>query len=402
MKKFSKGLFVGVLTVILAVSFPFTAYADPDTPPTGDVAIEGDLSIVIINKTDGEYTGNINVSLTCIASERQFSFDLGLSNVLLEIPYERTITANTTYTVAFRFDRAGYVILDKRNLPVNRLHITASGYEAVWVLRDVNAVISGDTGADIGQVEADIPTDLEDVYIEAHRLWNRFLTLAITMANDNDNRLIFNAYHMHHVTMSQNFERFTHRTADDFIAMSLFERFLWDSTYVRIVDMLHMGEFDTFFGSAENYRSRAIGQIAINIGRTCQETAAAYEELMMWQYDYIRANSTVFNFITGVNHRDSMRGETGEPFSFDPIEISEERAADEDRIIQSEIQEFLDELPVPLGADDVEYEANIWDRTIARLSANWFTILLLIVVFGGLVGVIVYRKHNEIKEVGED
>jgi len=126
------------------------------------------------------------------------------------------------------------------------------------VLRDVSAVISGGSGADVWQVETEIPADLDDIYIEAYRLWNRFLTLAVAMANDNDNRLIFNAYHMHHVTMSQNFERFTHSTADDFIAMGLFERFLWDSTYVRIVDMLHMGEFDTFFGSAENYRSMNI------------------------------------------------------------------------------------------------------------------------------------------------
>jgi len=401
MKKFSKGLFVGVLTAILAASFSFTAYADPDMPPTGDVAVEGDLRIVIIDETGGEYIGNIHVSLTCIASERQYSFDLDVSNVLLEVPYERTITANTTYTVDFRFDKTGFVIVDQStNLPVNRLHMTASGYEAVWVLRDVTSVLGG---GGTWQSQIDVPNSLDsEVYIEAYRLWNRFLTLAIAMANDNDNRLIFNSYHMHHVPMSQNFERFTHGTADDFIAMSLFERFLWDSTYIRIVDMLHMGEYNTFFGSPENYRSRAIRQIVINIGRTCQDTAAAYEELMMWQYDYIRTNSTVFNFITGVNHRDSMGGEIGAPFSFDPIEISEERAADEDRIMQREIQEFLDELPVPLGADDMEQDASIWDRTIARLSANWFTILLLIVVFGGLVGVIVYRKRNEIKEVGED
>jgi len=401
MKRFSKIILVGILFALLTASFSLSAYAEPDTPPVGDVLVVGDLSVVIIDKTGGEYMGNIHVSLTCIASERQYSFDLGSSNLLLEIPYERTITANTTYTVAFRFDRAGYVILDQRtNLPINRLHITASGYDAVWVLRDVNTVISDGTGADVVQVET--PVDLGEIYIEAFRLWNRFLTLALEFATNPENDFFFLTYRAHLNTHGDRFERFTHGEFADFEAMTYFERFLWSETYLRIVNNLHQAEWDIFFGSANNYREFTIRPALNPLSRRCQETAAAYEELMMWQYDYIRANSTVFNFITGVNHRDSMRGETGEPFSFDPIEISETRTADEDRIIQSEIQEFLDELPMPLSAYEAEYDASIWDRTIAKLSANWFTILLLIVVFGGLVGVIVYRKHNEIKEVGED
>ena len=110
---------------------------------------------------------------------------------------------------------------------------------------------------------------------------------------------------------------------------------------MRLVENLHQGAVDAFFGSTNVFLNTTVGAQITAISRQCEDTAAAYEALMLWQYDYIHAASTVFNFIVGANHRDI----TGT--DFDTIAAGAEWAAAEQALVEQELQEIADEVNEP-------------------------------------------------------
>jgi len=179
-------------------------------------------------------------------------------------------------------------------------------------------------------------------YAEGQRLWEEFYELATAMAyaiaNSNDTDVFFMTFRAWVDMHGEWFEQFTSGEFADFEALSYFERFLWTDTYLRMVEAMYNS---TYIETADRFRQFTIGAQTTAINRQCEETAAAYEALMMWQYDYLMASHTVFNFITGVNHRDSIGAD------FDPIAASAERDAAEQALIEQELQEIADEIDEP-------------------------------------------------------
>jgi len=176
------------------------------------------------------------------------------------------------------------------------------------------------------------------VYAEGQRLWEEFYELASAMEADSVGNVFWLGFRAHIARYGGWFEQYTNGEFADYEAMSYFERFLWTDTYLRMVQAMYNS---TFIETADSFRQLTIGAQITNINRLCEDTAAAYEALMMWQYDYLMASHTVFNFITGVNHRDSMGAD------FDPIARAEEKAAAERALIEQELQEIADEINEP-------------------------------------------------------
>ena len=188
---------------------------------------------------------------------------------------------------------------------------------------------------------ADVATPPEvdpAVYAEEQRLWEEFYELATAMSADPSNDFFFNIFRAWESRNAERYEEFGHGDASEFIDMSDFEQFLWVDTYLRLVENLHQGAFDAFFGSTTVFLNTTVGAQITAISRQCEDTAAAYEALMLWQYDYIHATSTVFNFVVGANHRDI----TGT--DFDPTAAGAEWAAAEQALVEQELQEIADEI----------------------------------------------------------
>jgi hypothetical protein len=78
--------------------------------------------------------------------------------------------------------------------------------------------------------------------------------------------------------------------------MSLFERFLWYEGYVRIASTFHNTDFEMSFGTESSYRLNF--SYVTNGLRNHPEALSAFDDLIMWQYRYILANHSVFNFLT--------------------------------------------------------------------------------------------------------
>jgi len=199
---------------------------------------------------------------------------------------------------------------------------------------------TNDTGtADNNAADVAAPFEVDPaVYAEGQRLWEEFCERATAMAADSNNDLFFMAFRAHLNRHGEWFEQFTNGEFADYEAKSYLERFLWTDTYLRMVEAIYNS---THIETADRFRQFTIGAQITAISRQCEDTAAAYEALMMWQYDYLMASHTVFNFITGVNHRASMGAD------FDPIAASTERAAAEQALIEQELQEIADEIDEP-------------------------------------------------------
>jgi len=392
-----KKIFNKIASVALAFSMLLAIAATVNASPvTGNTLVYCELTINITDGTDGEYTGRIWITLTDIAGGNEYSYTLTMQNYLLETPIQDTLIANTTYTVEVRFEERGLGMFDTQtNALVDRFPATGSGYVANWELRFMSATPAA---VPVTQPQ-EISSARDESYAEGYELWEAFINAVEHMDGDSAYDWFFMTYgRAHESTLSELYERFTDGSIEDWIEFSLFERFLWYETYIRALNHLHSGNYDMFFGSENNFRQRSLRSVLDSLPRYNAEGAEAYENLMMWQYRYITANSSVYNFLTGMSHRDSSPANS----DFDPIAASNERAAEEERLIEQELLEIEEEL-IPLGAmPEQEGEPGIWDATFNRARSNWITFAIVFAVFVALIGVIVYRKRKEIKEVGED
>jgi len=178
-----------------------------------------------------------------------------------------------------------------------------------------------------------------EIYTEGFELWQTFYNLVKPMDGDSEFDMLFMIYRANEINFSNWYADVVHEsTAEDFLDMSLFDRFLWYETYVSVLTHLNSPAFN---GTERTYRQYVMTSMLNTLPRFNEEATVAYEELMMWQYDYVNTANTVFNFITGVNHRDSTGAD------FDPIARAAEMAAAEQALIEQELQEIKDELNQP-------------------------------------------------------
>jgi len=374
------------------LSLNIVAFATETEPP----AIYGDLTIYMVDETAGEFLGDIRVSLTCISTGNQYTIVLNALNFLLEIPVTETLRANTTYRVEIMFSEPlSYVVVDRlSNDPVERLHMTASGYVARWELR--NPYMESFTPVDPpSPTTTDIQDD--DIYVEAAILFENFLE---AVAHINDNPAFINTLlpHRPHLGVQyQRFARFTSGTDEEWLAKTSLERFIWHETYLRPLYQLTLGEFNAFFGSESIFLDNIRSPLQNLTNEGDGSEADAFSALMLWQYNFIINTGTVFNFVTRVSHRDSD-GRVGVL----PLPPTPDNYSNDDDYLEltvedsEEIYEAIVEAEVIVPY--VPAERGIWDDVLDRLRAHWFSIILLFIVGGGLVCVIVYKKQNEIKD----
>ena len=390
-----------VLTFVLLHTCSTILYA---MPANGNTAVMCDLIIHIKDDTGGEYTGAISFTLTDIASGNQYRYGLSMQNYIFDFPFTESVIADTTYKMEFRFEDSRFALYDMQSgEAVERFHATASGYVADWVLKNTSVLAVSTT-----EPQRFVPIS-EGAGDEAAALWETFFNAVIIMDGDNAYLPFLNIYgKAWEAEHAKTYAKYTDGSAYDWLTFSLLERFMWYETYIRIIDQLHSGNYDMYFGSYSNFKQFAIRTVRDSLPRFNKEGAEAYENLMMWQYDYVRANSDVYNFITSTN----FRVQSDEYKNFEPLSESEKKASEEQRLIEKDYVEIEKELIVEdLEENELsshgsvvisEKDSDIWDKTIDKLKSLWFTIILLFVVAGALISVIVYRKRNDIKEIGSD
>ena len=222
----------------------------------------------------------------------------------------------------------------------------------------------------------------EEQRAEAAALWDAFYKSVEHMNGDEAYTRFFKVYDVWEKWNSEQYAKHTDGTAEEWIEFSLFERFIRYETYIRIVDFLSSGNYDMYFDSERSYKVITIESVLNSLPRYNKEGAEAYEKLMMWQYEFIKNNHDVYNFMTGLSYREDMVVGA----EFDPIAENKERKRAEYAEIAEDIAGIEREL---------EHIRSVESDSDNGGSGIWLIILPLLVVLGGLVGVIVYIRNKK-------
>ena len=348
-----KKYLIFVLTVFILIATPLTVSA------TAEKGAEGTCNVTFfITDESGSYPGS---SFTAIMTDEtgtitdSYKFAKGGSWGGNNTP-KYTVAAPVTYTVTFEGLENGYTIVNTLNYSSDISFAAASGgvTDVYW------SIISTDT-----QSSTSIPTEgsrsilaeqsdrINATDSEAEEIYQSFLR-AVSPAADNEEW--YSALLIHYEwfgasTYAKWYADYVDGgTEDDFLSMSLFDRFVWSETYLSYANGLE--NYSWYYGSKENYDSHMTSSVVgmIENGPDYETVKDAYLALAEWQYNYVLANGYPYNFINGQTYLDEV-GEVPETISTEEAEEQEQKELEE---AAAELLEELDEEDIQELTEDSE------------------------------------------------
>lgn len=165
---------------------------------------------------------------------------------------------------------------------------------------------------------------------------------------------------------------------EKYFSLTPYEQFLWTVTYTQFAGKLSLNNYEYYFGTVDNFKQNVIELMTfVWNGNDKDAVISAYEELALWQYDYIVKNEEPYNFI-------NKRSYTSEIGTAPEKGMTSEEMAEQDK---KDIEEAISEAK---GEDD----KGVWSDTVGMLSKHLLEILL-IVGLGIAVAVVVYIRKNK-------
>jgi len=371
MKKAFRKFMMIFLTFVLCMGIAMTTYATEtkEDPITGNGTVYCELSFYLTDDTGGDFKDDIEVTLTDIAVEKTYDYTLTKENSYgsKDIP-KLSVLANTTYEVAIKSDNKEYTIVNKDGSEIEKFAATEDGHDLYWKIVEKEAIKESEMKEliiDSGNKEADVA-------------FEKFYEAIKGIENNPDWENFFVKYQLYENMEAEAYVNVVGGTEDEWKAKTLFERFVYYESYVRIAEYMSFGNYERYFSSEDNFYANAISSSYIHIKRYGEVEAEAYKTLMMWQYNYIQENGSPFNFITGLSYLESASVPETEKIqtnSMDDTDISDE---DFEKIVQE------------------EEETGIWSELFKILKNNIFSIVIGLVLIAVVVGMIIYRKkYNE-------
>lgn len=167
---------------------------------------------------------------------------------------------------------------------------------------------------------------------------------------------------------------------EKYFSLTPYEQFLWTETYTKFAGAMSQNNYEYYFGSVDNFKQNFVN-IATGVysGNNKDAVISAYEELALWQYDYIVKNGEPYNFI-------NKRCYTSEVGTAPEKGMTNEELAEQDK---KDIEEAIEEVK---GEENQGVKVD----TEGTLSNHFFTIFL-IVGLGIVVAVVVYvcKRQNK-------
>lgn len=397
-----RGLCFSLFAVIFL--FSFTAYGDNvyDIPPTGTTFVFADVSITLTDGSSGSAVGDIRFLFEDITGGYRYEFlftnDMYSSGVSLS----QTMVANTTYTVEFTYmgnNHSLYIFDTFTHAPIDRFHLSANGVNFSWVIRTANSQAANEE--DVVTVFATIDEfPIDDIYAEAALLWERFYNAISDVYSENPQHDLFSyrRWVRFGSFAAERFVEITGGTIEEWENLSFFERYLLSETYLQPANRVQG------INNVESFRSFRLSFPSISELRNHPEALAAFDELLEWQFNYMQANHTAFNFLTGRTLREYQieRGFIPPP----PTVATDEEYFFDEEVIEAMLEMF-GETPelfreITLPNVPANSDAGIWDDTVDGLRGMWLT-MLIVFAFGIAFAVfIIMKKKKERDMFGDD
>lgn len=383
-----KKILVSILSVLMLVAAPITAYATEGVPSSD----KANVKFYITDETKNGYPGssftvNMKDKNGTISDSYQFTKGNSWGNNRTPV---YTMSAPATYTVTVDGMESGYTLVDTLTRDENiTFETTVMGNpQVLWSIVDKE-----DDSKNEGQEEHTVLGNSNGNYTVsnegADEIYKNFLdaTAFISESTEWKNNFL------------QNYELFPHAeryaayveggTEEDYLAMSLYDRFVWSETYLKYAWAVNTGNFNSYFGSKENFQNHITNDIVNmmkNISNS-QSVIDAYLALANWQYDYVKSNGVPFNFI---NNRSYLVEMGKEPTTGGSSPNGEDELQDDTNAGANNVD--------TTSKPEVE-EKGIWDDTAELISGNVITIGILLIVLALCGGVIFWRKRKNVSDI---
>lgn len=390
-----KKCFAILLSVILIATMPLTAHATESGE--NEITFQCNVTFYITDETSNGYPGS---SFTAIMTDTtktitdNYSFTKGNSWGGNNTP-KYTVIAPTTYTVTFEGLEDGYMI-------VNTLDLSSDiGFEAIdggvvdcyWSIIETATTVgtNGETGTESALLEQEEKGAYTVSNEEAEEIYKSFLDTVGYIADSEEwyNALLVNFELFGESTYAKWYAEYVKNgTEEEFLSMSLFDRFVWTETYLVYAWAVNTGDVSTYFGNEENFESHITSHITnmIESAPDYEAVEDAYLTLAKWQYDYVQETGVPYNFISGRSYLEEVEEVPGTEA---PEKTNEEELEEAAR----ELLEDADE-----ATKEETEERGIWSDTLEALSKHILTIAIIIILCIALAIVVWKRKSLNISD----
>lgn len=380
-----KKCFATILTALMLLTMPFTAYATEGNIPS----FKCNVTFYITDETSDGYPGssftaNMKDNTGTIADSYRFTKGNSWGNGRTP---KYTMTAPATYAVTFEGVEDGYAIVNTLDHSENITFeaVMDGTADVLWSIIDTETETVGNGNSGSGLLEQEQNGNFSVSDEGAEDVYKDFLSTTAFIADDMD---WYNA-------LLKQYEWFPHEeryadyvengTKEDFLAMSLYDRFVWSESYLIYAWAVNSGNMGNYFGSKENFENHITNDIIkmMDGAPNHEEVEKAYLALADWQYNYVQENGVPFNFINNRSYLEEVK---------ETPETETETKSDKEEISEA-AKELLEDADKTTKQEVAEKEKGIWDDTMEVLSRNIVTVAVILVLCIAIAFVIWKRKR---------
>ena len=401
MKKLLKGFTALVLSLVCFLTgFPCNSnasdlYAKPLVVQAAELNSTFTVKFVIVDSTSG-YDGNsFTVKMDDIqgAATKEYEIKKAASwgNTSGNIP-SVSVSAPTTYNLSISGLNDGYKLRDfMSGKDIDSSFAATNNGEITFYWEIVEGSADASTTSETVVDAANATTNVVAENTDAESVYAEFLNTVSFIKDDSSWSSMLEGYSYPSLlstfgNMYANCVNAEGKSEEDMLAeyeaMSNYDKFLWVSTYLFMADSIKNGHPDNVSSYDKIIANSACPIQNMQIGNRTKadEVIAAYEKLIQWQADYIAANGSPFNFINNRSYLEEM-------------EVSNVDAPTEDEVKEQE-QKEIEKAREEIEKTEDEKDKGVWSDTLDILSSNLVTILILVVLLGGLGYVLYLKKKN--------
>lgn len=383
--KILKKLMCCALFVMFLCSYGMTTYAVGTQDGTA-------VKLIVTDET-GEFAGQIVAEFyDSNSAEQVYTAVLTKENSWGgQADFTFNLAPNKTYSIIIKGLPSEYLLINTfgERGQVQNITVSALANDNYWSIvkgaeADAQTESGAGTEATSETTEVGSNDNVKGENAEADAVYQKFLNAVSFIKDDSTwewtlkqfgensvNRKTYSKYYANAVSGG---------SEEKYFSLTPYEQFLWTETYTKFAGAMSQNNYEYYFGSVDNFKQNFVN-IATGVysGNNKDAVISAYEELALWQYDYIVKNGEPYNFI-------NKRSYTSEVGTAPEKGMTNEELAEQDK---KDIEEAIEEVK---GEENQGVKVD----TEGTHSNHFFTIFL-IVGLGIVVAVVVYvcKRQNK-------
>ena len=337
------------------------------------------ISFSVNDSTENGYSGNVKVVMSDTNSDKTFEYVLTRGNSWggSNIP-KYTVDGDTVYDVSLSGMKNGFKMVNQDGSEIKQFD-ASNDIELKWKIVSIaseNITVKDD--ADGSDENITISEEIKTGNKEADDMFNTFMSTIQFIKNDEKWKNFLESYELYAdsgaVSNSEEYVKATGGKKEDYLNMSSFDKFVYYETYIRMAQYLSFSDWERYYSSKENFDRNVIGPTVDYMKITEGDStvvADAYQKLMEWQYQYIQKNKSPYNFIAGKDYIQTKNENSEESNTTDgSLSVSKEK----------------------------EESSGIWDGAKSVISNNIGSIIIALVLAGGVGALMFYRKRRNVDD----